>query len=179
MRLFALVRRGVRRSKPARTEAPIIGRAPAPPDDRGSKYDALVELMLERHDIRVRRWRTAMSGVAVLVRHRDGRTERLLVAPYPRGPMSVAVFLHEVSHHAIGVGMIRPRCLEEWAAWRMALAMMREHGVNVTPPVERRMQRSLELAVRRAVRRGMRRLPAELVPYCPPHLVIGSIPRSA
>jgi len=156
--------------RPVTPPVPRSPRAPLPPGGRGSRYDALVAGMLDRYDIRVRRWRTSMSGVAVLVRHSNGSHELLLEAPYPRGPMSAAVFLHEVAHHAIGVGTIRPRCLEEWAAWQYALALMRESGVSVTPPVEKRIHRSLELAVRRAVRRGMRRLPEQLRPYCPPDL---------
>ena len=90
---------------------------------------------------------------------------RLIEAPRPRGPMSCAVFLHEVGHHAIGFGRYRPRCLEEYHAWRWALAEMRARGFSVTPAVERRVTEALRYAVDKARRRGLRRLPAELVPY--------------
>ena len=79
--------------------------------------------------------------------------------------MSAAIFLHEVGHHAIGLGAYRPRCLEEYHAWRWSLEMMRQLGLNVTPPVENRMAESLHYAIAKARRRGLKRLPIELAPY--------------
>ena len=95
----------------------------------------------------------------------DGSSARLVEAPYPRGPMSCAIFLHEVGHHAIGFGRYRPRCLEEYHAWRWSLDTMREYGFNVTPAVQRRMADSLRYAVHKALRRGLKRVPRELEPY--------------
>lgn len=129
------------------------------------RYDALVADMKARYGIRVRKWRTSTSGCAWAVRYRNGDVVRLIESPYPRGPMSCAIFLHEVGHHAIGLGRVSPRCLEELRAWEWSLAMMRERGLNITPAVERRMQRSLQYAVSKARRRGLRSVPAELVAY--------------
>jgi hypothetical protein len=129
------------------------------------RYDALVREMLERHGVRVRKWRSSMSGVAWQIHYRDGSVSRLIEAPRPRGPMSAAVFLHEIGHHAIGFGTYRPRCLEEYAAWAWALDEMERQGLNVTDGVRRRMHESLAYAVEKARRRGLKRLPAELLPY--------------
>ena len=130
-----------------------------------AKYDAVVSLMLERYGVRVRKWRSSSSGVAWTVTYRDGRVVRLLESPKPKGPMSMAIFLHEIGHHAIGLGVYRPRCLEEYHAWAFSLRAMEEHGLNITDSVRKRMDRSLRYAVRKARRRGLKELPAELQPY--------------
>ncbi len=129
------------------------------------RYDAVVEEMKATHGFRVRRWRSAMTGCAWIVRYHNGEEGRLIEAPYPRGPMSVAVFLHEVGHHAIGFRTYSPRCLEEYHAWRWSLEAMRKHGLNVTPAVERRMAESLHYALDKARRRGLKNIPVELLPY--------------
>jgi hypothetical protein len=176
--------------KPSPPEPPVIAkppqrpkpRRPGPrmPDARGPRPDAvtsmrngamrlryaeLAEEMKQRYGIRVRKWRSNSSGCAWEVHYADGTVSRLVEAPYPRGPMSCAIFLHEIGHHAIGLRRYRPRCLEEYHAWRWALETMRERGFNVTPAVERRMAESLRYAVRKARRRGLKRLPAELAAY--------------
>ncbi len=129
------------------------------------RYDALVTEMKQAHAFRVRRWRRSTSGCAWEVRGADGTCTRLIEAPYPRGPMSCAVFLHEVGHHAIGFGRYRPRCLEEYHAWAWAIQEMRRRRLNVTPAVERRVADSLRWAVARARSRGIRALPPELHPF--------------
>jgi hypothetical protein len=129
------------------------------------RYDALVDEMKAVHGVRIHRWRTSSSGCAWEVHYDGGRVARLIEAPRPRGPVSCAIFLHEIGHHAIGFRRYRPRCLEEYHAWRWALAAMREYGFSVTPAVEHRVAESLKYAVAKAQRRGLRRIPAELVPY--------------
>lgn len=126
------------------------------------RYDALVLEMKQAHGLRIRKWRKSSSGVARLLRYSDGREVRLIEAPYPRGPMSCAIFLHEVGHHAIGLGVFRPRCLEEYRVWLWALDAMRSRGFNVTSAVEQRVRRSMEYAVAKALRRGAKSLPPEL-----------------
>jgi hypothetical protein len=132
------------------------------------RYQAMTKAMLHRYGVRVRRWRRAMSGVAWEVKYSDGGVARLIEAPLPRSPMSAAVFLHEIGHHAIGLGAYRPRCLEEFHAWRFALDAMREHGIEVTPRVRLRVHASLHYAVAKARRRGLRQLPPELLAYTRP-----------
>jgi hypothetical protein len=141
--------------------------APRRPTMR-ERYEALVTEMKMTYGVRVRKWRSTSSGCAWEVHYHDGTTSRLVEAPFPRGPMSCAIFLHEIGHHAIGFGRYRPRCLEEYHAWRWALELMRDRGFNVTAAVERRMAESLRYAVAKARRRGLRRLPSELQPYATP-----------
>lgn len=136
------------------------------------KYDALVRHMLQFHGLRVKRWRSDTTGVAYELRTagRRGRpdlVERWIEAPYPKGPVSCAVFLHEIGHHAIGLGAISPRCLEEYHAWRWATEGLEAAGIPVGTSVERRRREGLEYAVAKALRRGLRRLPVELAAYAP------------
>jgi hypothetical protein len=130
-----------------------------------ARYDAVVQEMLSLHEIRVRKWRNGMTGIAWYVTYKDGRSVRLIEAPRPKGPMSAAVFLHEVGHHAIGFHTYKPRCLEEYHAWAWALRTMEEKGLNITDGVRRRMHLSLWYAVQKARRRGIRSVPPELTPY--------------
>ncbi|MAJ45780.1 MAG: hypothetical protein CBC35_00455 [Planctomycetes bacterium TMED75] len=132
------------------------------------RYDELVREMKSIHRLRVNKWRSRTSGCAWEVHYADGRVSRLIESPYPRGPMSCAVFMHEVGHHAIGLHRYRPRCLEEYHAWRWGLDEMRERGFSVTDRVLTRRDDALRYAVAKAVRRGLKRLPAELVPWAPP-----------
>lgn len=162
--LFNVFRKAKRPPKPARRR--VARKAPArrPIDDR---YDELVRTMLDRYGLRVRKWRSSMSGCAWEVHYKDGTVSRLIEAPRPRGPMSAAVFLHEVGHHAIGLGAYRPRCLEEYHAWAWSLRELEREGFRVTDRVRERMAHSLAYAVAKARRRGLNRLPPELVPYTP------------
>lgn len=129
------------------------------------RYEAMTREMLSRYGVRVRKWRKSMTGVAWQLTYADGSSSRLIEAPRPRGPMSAAVFLHEIGHHAIGFNVYRPRCLEEYHAWRWSLEQMRAQGLNVTASVERRMHASLWYAIEKAKRRGLREVPAELEAY--------------
>ena len=129
------------------------------------RYDELVIEMKKTHGVRVVKWRNSTSGCAWEVSYGDGTVRRLIEAPYPRGPMSCAVFLHEIGHHAIGLRTYRPRCLEEFHAWRWALVEMEQRGLNVTEGVRKRRDAALRYAVGKAVRRGLKKLPSELVPY--------------
>jgi hypothetical protein len=130
-----------------------------------ARYDAVVRQMLDQYQVRVRKWRTSMSGIAWYVTYRDGHVQRLIEAPRPKGPMSAAVFLHEIGHHAIGFDVFKPRCLEEYHAWRWALEAMEAHDLNITDAVRERMYRSLWYAVEKAKRRGIKSLPPELHAY--------------
>ena len=109
-----------------------------------------------------------MSGVAWITTYRDGSSIRCLESPRPKSPMSLAIFLHEVGHHVIGLGTYKPRCLEEYHAWMYAVTEMQKRGVPVTDRVKRRMDRSLRYAVAKASRRGLRSLPPELHTYATP-----------
>lgn len=129
------------------------------------RYDAVVKAMLSQYGIKVRKWRKNMSGVAYELRYRDGSVKRLLESPYPKGPMSAAIFLHEIGHHAIGFNRYKPRCLEEYHAWKWSLEAMEAQGLDVTDAVRYRMHLSLWYAVGKASRRGIKNLPPELLPF--------------
>lgn len=131
-------------------------------------YDALVLEMKATYRLRVNKWRSRTSGCAWEVHYDDGRVTRLIESPYPRGPMSCAIFMHEVGHHAIGLRNYRPRCLEEYHAWRWALAEMEQRGFSVTQRVRARRDEALRYAIAKALRRGLRRLPVELEEWAPP-----------
>jgi len=121
--------------------------------------------MLSEHRVRVRKWRTSMSGVAWEVHYEDGRVSRLIESPRPKGPVSASIFLHEIGHHAIGFNRRRVRCLEEYEAWLWSLEQMERHGITITQRVRDRVRDSLRYAVWKAQRRGLKRVPPELLPY--------------
>lgn len=148
--------------KPARRARKT--QAAQPMQDR---YDQVTRDMLAKYDIRVRKWRTSMSGIAWYVTYRDGRVTRLIESPKPKGPMSLAIFLHEIGHHAIGFNVYKPRCLEEYHAWRFSLEQMEALGFTVTDSVKLRVKRSLAYAVAKAQRRGIKSVPEELHAYLP------------
>ena len=137
-----------------------------------ARYDELVTEMKNTWDIRIHRWRSSTSGCAWQLRTRDGRVTRMIEAPYPRGPMSCVVFLHEVGHHAIGFGRFRPRCLEEQKAWLWAMDAMRDRDLNVTKAVERRYEQAMRYAVAKAQRRGLKTMPESLTAYALPGTIL-------
>jgi hypothetical protein len=142
--------------------------ATLPRDTTAQRYERMTRQMLREHGVRVRKWRSSMSGVAWQVTYRDGTITRLIESPRPRGPMSAAIFLHEIGHHAIGFYRYKPRCLEEYHAWMFSLDQMQRWGITVTDGVHRRMHESLHYAVQKARRRGLRAIPDELHAYLPP-----------
>jgi hypothetical protein len=111
------------------------------------RYEWMTREMLNEHLVRVRKWRTAMSGVAWQVTYADGTVSRLIEAPRPRGPVSAAVFLHEIGHHAIGFHRYSPRCLEEHMAWMYSLDAMRRFELNITDGVTKRVRQSMRYAI--------------------------------
>ena len=150
------------------------GRASGKVTARQQRYDELVREMKAQYGLRVNKWRSSTSGCAWEVTYADGTVSRLIESPYPRGPMSCAVFMHEVGHHAIGLHRYRPRCLEEYHAWRWGLEEMERRGYSVTERVYTRRDDALRYAVGKALRRGLKRLPVELAPWAPPG-VLGEV----
>lgn len=155
---------------PARSANPGIPSGKAPRKLRvkpsaQSRYESIARDMLARYGIKVRKWRSGTSGLAWEIRYTDGSVKRFLESPRPKGPMSMAVFLHEVGHHAVGFRVYKPRCLEEYHVWVWALQQMEAHGLTVTDSVRRRMHNSLVYAVAKARRRGLRHVPPALAQY--------------
>jgi len=122
----------------------------------------IVEAMKERFDIRIRKWRRSMSGCAWRVYFHDGRVINWIECPVPKTPISLAIFLHEVGHHAIGFHAYKRRCEEEYHAWQWALREMRAWGIEPDARVRRRIDLSMRYAVGKAMRRGIKQLPLPL-----------------
>jgi len=130
-------------------------------------FSSIVKRMKTRYHLRIRRWRKSMSGSAWRVYYHDGRSINWVESPYPRTPISLAVFLHEVGHHAIGFDQFRFRCEEEYHAWLWAFDQMRKLGIEPDARVTRRFARSMQYAVGKALRRGAKRIPQLLLRFMP------------
>ena len=128
-------------------------------------YGGIVSQIKKRYGIRVKRWRTNMTGCAWQVRYRDGRVIRWIESPRPKSPISLAIFLHEVGHHVIGFEAYKRRCEEEYHAWRWAIETMRELGVEPDQRVLQRFELSMAYAVDKALRRGIKDLPEILTQF--------------
>jgi hypothetical protein len=127
----------------------------------------IVAQMKTRYGVRVRRWRKSMSGCAWRVFYHDGRVINWIEAPFPKTPISLSIFLHEVGHHVIGFETYRRRCEEEYHVWLWAIAEMRRQGVEPDDRVQRRFDLSMQYAVGKALRRRMKHLPRALEQFIP------------
>ena len=125
-------------------------------------FTAIVRDMRHKYDLRIRKWRNSMSGCAWRVYHADGRAVNWIESPYPKTPISLAIFLHEVGHHAIGFEKYKKRCEEEYHVWLWAIHQMKRLGVQPDNRVKRRFDLSMQYAVDKAVRRGIKHLPQPL-----------------
>ena len=130
-------------------------------------YQLIVRKTQQRYRIRVHSWRRNMSGRAWQIHYRGGRIDNLIEAPFPKTPISLAIFLHEVGHHVIGFDRYRLRCEEEYHVWLWAFEEMRRLGVPPDARVLRRFDLSMQYAVSKALRRGMRRVPTALERFLP------------
>ncbi len=129
---------------------------------RPVQFDSIVNRMKTRYDIRVKRWRKQMSGCAWSIRHANGRCVNWIEAPHPRTPISLAIFLHEVGHHAIGFKKYKMRCEEEYHVWVWAIQQMRKLGIEPDEKVNKRFELSMQYAVGKAMKRGLKKLPESL-----------------
>jgi hypothetical protein len=134
---------------------------------RAPTFESIIQAMTTRHVVRIKRWRRQMSGCAWSVRHSDGRCVNWIEAPKPRTPISLAIFLHEIGHHAIGFNTYKKRCEEEYHVWVWAIDQMRKFGVEPDGKVMKRFDLSMQYAVGKAMRRGIKELPDALTPFVP------------
>jgi hypothetical protein len=130
-------------------------------------YSTIVDQVKKRHNVRIRKWRRAMSGCAWRTLYTDGRVINWIEAPIPRTPISLAIFLHEVGHHVIGFDRYKRRCEEEYHVWRWTLQAMRDLGIEPDQRVHLRVEKSMQYAVDKALRRGIQKLPSALTQYLP------------
>jgi len=117
-------------------------------------YAAMAKELREKYKITVRKWRTRMTGIAYELTYQDGTIKRLISAPRPRSPVSAAIFLHEVGHHAIGFRRYSPRCLEEYYVWQWAFREMTARGIPHDPRVVRHYRRSMYHYIKLARKHG-------------------------
>ena len=130
-------------------------------------FSPIVEQMKTSYAVRVKRWRRSMSGCAWRTDYDNGRSINWIEAPVPRTPISLAIFLHEVGHHAVGFERYKRRCEEEYHVWLWAIEKMRELGIEPDERVNRRFDLSMRYAVGKALRRGMKNLPESLIQFVP------------
>jgi hypothetical protein len=128
-------------------------------------FTSIVRDTTRHYDVRIRRWRSSMSGKAWRVYYHDGRVINWIESPQPKTPLSLAIFLHEVGHHAIGFEKYRQRCEEEFHVWMWAVNEMRRRGIEPNEKVHRRVELSMRYAVGKAMRRGIKEIPEALLQY--------------
>jgi len=128
-------------------------------------YEDILQRVKTCYRVRVRRYRSNMTGCAWRVHYSDGRTINWIECPRVRSPLSLAIFLHEVGHHVIGFDRYPLSCEEELHAWRWAIRTMRQIGVEPDARTLRRYEQSMQYAVQKATRRGQRILPQELCAF--------------
>jgi hypothetical protein len=117
-------------------------------------YRQLVADLKARYKISIRKWHTRMAGVAYELQFQDGRIKRLIAAPRPRSPVSAAIFLHEVGHHAIGFHRYSLRCLEEFYVWQWTFREMTARQIPIDERVLRHYRRSMQHYTRLARQHG-------------------------
>jgi len=130
-------------------------------------YAPIVEQFKTRYDLRIRRWRKSMTGCAWRVYYHDGRCINWVESPYPRTPLSLSIFLHEVGHHVIGFRRYRLRCEEEFHAWMWAIEQLKALGIEPDLRVRRRFEASMRYALGKAMRRGLKQIPQTLAAFVP------------
>ena len=99
-------------------------------------FAPIVALMKRRYHLRIHRWRKAMSGSAWRTCHHNGTSVNFIESPYPRTPLSLAIFLHEVGHHVIGFERYKKRCEEEYHVWVWALEEMKKLPFSIASEVD-------------------------------------------
>jgi hypothetical protein len=127
-----------------------------------ANYLKIIRRMKGEYGVRIHRWRKAMTGSAWRVNFSDGRSIRWIQSPFPKTPISLAIFLHEVGHHVVGFDRFTIPSEEEYHVWLWALGKMEEVGVPADESVFKRFERSMQYAVGKDIRRGKTNLPASL-----------------
>jgi hypothetical protein len=153
-----------RRFRAAIPEKRLHTRTVVAPRPTAQTYRQFVRDLKRRYHITIRKWHRHMHGVAYELTYPDGRIQRLIAAPRPKSPVSAAIFLHEVGHHAIGFKRYHSRCLEEHYVWQWTFREMEARKIPITPRVMKHFRRSMHHYVKRAHRRA-EHVPAELAHF--------------
>ena len=121
-----------------------------------SKWQAAADTLLRESGASVTKYRRSMSGVAFTgpLTERGSKVE--IEAPEPKGPISFAIFAHEIGHQVLHRDNGRtPRWKEEVEAWEFALKAVQRFDLPGYERVEARAARSIAYAFRKARRRGV------------------------
>jgi hypothetical protein len=94
----------------------------------------------------VRKWRTNNTGRAF-----TSDPDWSIEVPHPRGPVSFAVFAHEVGHQSLHRDSWRPRWLEELEAWEFAYAQFKQFDLPGVERSQREVAQRLRYLARKLV----------------------------
>lgn len=112
-------------------------------------FQEAADVLLRESGCTVRRYRERLGGVAFTDADDWG-----IEVPHPFGPVSFAIFAHEVAHQLLHRHSGKPRWLEEVEAWDYALDQFDRFDLPGRDQAERRACRSVSYAFRKALRRG-------------------------
>ena len=115
-------------------------------------YEEAAALLVRESGVTIRKYRKAMTGIAY-VNDEDWGIE----APEPRGPVSFAVFAHEVGHQLLHRTRNRPRWQEEIEAWEYAIHQFDRLGLDGRGLAFSRAALGVRWAIVKALKRSPRR----------------------
>jgi hypothetical protein len=129
---------------------------------RAEAYERAAAALLASSGCTVRRYRTKTTGTAYTTSDDWG-----IEVPRPRGPVSFAVFAHEVAHQLLHRSNSKPRWLEEIEAWEFALDCFPRFELSGVERARRDAARSLRYAFLKAGRRAKPETVATMVERFP------------
>lgn len=115
--------------------------------EQTNPYEAAAQVLIRESGVTVRKWRKNATGTAY-TSSKDWGIE----SPEPRGPISFAVFAHEVGHQMLHRHNSAPRWLEELEAWEYAIDQFSRFQLDAKG-VRQKMVRSLRYAAEKASKR--------------------------
>lgn len=105
-------------------------------------------LMTEHHVIVKLPYRKSTTGRAYI-------SQRMILTPDPRGPISFGTFAHEVGHVALGHSSGKPRWVEETEAWEFAMRAFIRFGLRGYERAHADAGACLAYSYSKAIRRGV------------------------
>ena len=116
--------------------------------DKSNPYQDAADVLLRETGCTVRKWRQNTTGTAYTKSDDWG-----IESPRPRGPLSFAVFAHEVGHQLLHRHNSAPRWLEEIEAWEYALEQFDRFELDGKDDAQTRGAKSLRYAAHKASQR--------------------------
>lgn len=115
--------------------------------EQTNPYQTAAEILLRESGCTVRKWRKNATGTAY-----TSSADWGIESPEPRGPISFAVFAHEVGHQMLHRHNSAPRWQEELEAWEYAVDQFSRFQLDAKG-VRERMVRSLRYAAAKTSKR--------------------------